>query len=110
MVLKNKASNKDEEFTNNLLTDIFTVSSKQYDSDEVAYDGLEKVIKEHEVLILSQNWTSEEKYALGSLAVAKHSVEFWRNYDFSIFSESKVGKNFYSKENACVGNRGLLLC
>lgn len=97
-VLKNKASSKDEEFTTNLLQDIYTTSAKSYSSEEEAYKALEVVIKNHEKLILSQEWTSEEKYALGAVAVAKHSVQFWKNYDFSIFSNSKLAKNYSGKE------------
>ena len=96
-VLKNKASNKDEEFTINLLEDINTTSTKSYSSEEEAYKALEEVIIKHEKLILSQEWSSEEKYALGAVAVAKHSVQFWKNYDFSIFGDSKLSKSYSAK-------------
>ncbi len=95
---KNAASNKDQEFTNNLLQDIYEVSSKGYDSEKEAYIALEEVVKKHEKLILSQEWTPEEKYALGALAVSKHSVQFWKNYDFSVFENSALSKSYSKKE------------
>lgn len=98
-VLKNKASNKDEKFTINLLEDINTTSTKSYSSEEEAYKALEEVVMKHEKLILSQEWSSEEKYALGAVAVAKHSVQFWKNYDFSVFSNSKIARKHSSKND-----------
>ncbi|WP_035664061.1 hypothetical protein, partial [Flavobacterium sp. ACAM 123] len=98
-VLKNKASNKDEEFTINLLEDINTTSTRSYSSEEEAYKTLEEVIIKHEKLILSQEWSSEEKYALGAVSVAKHSVQFWKNYDFSIFGDSKLSKSYSAKSD-----------
>ena len=40
-------------------------------------------------MILSQNWEENEGYALVAVSIAKHSLIFWRNYDFSIFSDPK---------------------
>ena len=49
-------------------------------------------------MILSEEWNSNETYALGALAVAKHSVQFWKNYDFSVFENSKLAKASRKKE------------
>lgn len=95
---KNATSNKEQEFTNNLLQDIYEVSSKGYNSEEEAYIALEEVVKKHEKLILSEEWSSEETYALGALAVSKHSVQFWKNYDFSVFENSELSKSSKIKE------------
>lgn len=86
-VLNSKATQKDKEFTMNLLTDVYNVINNATD-DVNAYIELEKVIIKHENLILSENWSSNEDYALGALAIAKHSSEFWKNYDLSKISSS----------------------
>lgn len=86
--LESKASDKDGRFTNNLLQDVYETSFKQYKSKKEAYAALEKVIQKHEELILAEDWKSNEKYALGTLAVAKHSTQFWKNYDFSEFRKN----------------------
>ena len=78
----NNASQKDIEYTMNLLNDVFS-SIKSATDDEAAYIALANTIQQHENLILSQEWEPSEEYALGALAVAKHSMNFWKNYDFS---------------------------
>jgi hypothetical protein len=104
-VLKNKATPKDAEFTSNLLDDIYTASAMQYSSKKEAYEALEKVINKHEKLILSQKWKSEENYALGALAIGKHSTQFWKNYDFSVFkNNSKSVKSDKSSQAKQQGN------
>jgi len=85
IVLSEKASEKDKKFTKDLLKDVFN-TIKSASDDESAYKALEKVISRHETLILSEKWNSNERFALGALAVAKHSTQFWKNYDFSVFS------------------------
>ena len=95
--LENKTSNKDQLFTTNLLQDIYETSSKEYSSEEEAYIALEEVVQEHEKLILGENWNSDETYALGALAIAKHSVQFWKNYDFSVFENSGLAKSYRKK-------------
>ncbi len=87
---ESKISEKDKEFTTNLLIDIASVVKKEYDSDKEAYDALREVINTHEKLILSQNWLPEETSALGTLAIAKYSAVFWENYDFSIYEKHKA--------------------
>lgn len=81
-VLENNASLKDKEFTLNLLNDIFQTTNNITDN-ELALIELEQVILRHEELILSEEWQENEDYALGALAVAKHSLIFWRDYDFT---------------------------
>jgi hypothetical protein len=88
-VLNEKATSKDRQYTMNLLHDVYNAINKAGD-DLSAYKELEKVIVYHENLILTERWESNEDYALGALAVAKYSTEFWKNYDFSKFS----GNNF----------------
>lgn len=89
-VLNERATAKDKEYTMNLLNDVYKAINNSPD-DQKAYEELEKVIIRHENLILTQNWDSNEDYALGALAVAKYSTEFWKNYDFSKFSQNNSG-------------------
>uniref|UniRef100_UPI0040479DDD hypothetical protein n=1 Tax=Polaribacter sp. TaxID=1920175 RepID=UPI0040479DDD len=96
--LKNKASIKDEEFTKNLLEDIFRVTAKKYSNKKEAYEAIEKVINKHEKIILSHNWNPEEKYALGGIAIVKHSAQFWKNYEFKKNSP-KLAKSNNLDEN-----------
>ena len=96
--LQSKASKKDEEYTNNLLNDIYEVSAKEYNSKEESFSALTKVIEKHEKLILSENWSSDENYALGAIAIAKYSTQFWENYDFSIFENSKIANKSSRKK------------
>ncbi len=95
--LKEKATIKDEKFTMALLQDIFEVSSKKYNSKQESFNALEKIIKKHENLILSQDWKKEETYALGALAIAKYSTQFWKNYDFSL-SKNSIFPNYYKNK------------
>ena len=44
---ENIATDKDQQFTNNLLQDIYVTSSKEYNSEEEAYLALEKVVNKH---------------------------------------------------------------
>ncbi|CEN52460.1 hypothetical protein [Capnocytophaga canis] len=83
-VLNSKATKKDKEFTMNLLKDVYSTIDNAV-NDEEAYRELEKVIAKHENLILSQDWKTNEDYALGAIAVAKYSSQFWKDYDFSKF-------------------------
>lgn len=89
-VLNERATAKDKEYTMNLLNDVYKAINNSPD-DQKAYEELEKVIIRHENLILTQNWDSNEDYALGALAVAKYSTEFQKNYDFSKFSQNNSG-------------------
>lgn len=89
-VLNEKATSKDKQYTMNLLHDVYNIINKATD-DQSAYKELEKVIVYHENLILTEKWEPNEDYALGALAVAKYSTEFWKNYDFSKFSRNNFG-------------------
>lgn len=89
-VLDEKATAKDKEYTMNLLHDVYNAINNSLD-DESAYKELENVIMIHENKILTQNWNSNEDFALGALAVAKYSAEFWKNYDFSKFNQNNFG-------------------
>ena len=84
-VLNTRASAKDREYTMNLLNDLFNAAQNATTNTE-AFDAIKAVVTVHEERILSQEWRSDEEYALGALAVAKYSAEFWQNYDFSPFT------------------------
>ena len=101
-VLVNKATNKDKEFTIKLLNDIYTTTKEATYYGSV-YSDLEEVISRHEVLILSENWSSNEDFALGALAVAKYSLLFWENYDFSVFPNSNIYRAPNTRNSIIVG-------
>ncbi len=88
-ILNSKATQKDKEYTMNLLTDVYNAVNNAT-SDEIAYNELDKIIIKHENLILSQGWSSNEDNALGALAIAKYSAEFWKSYDFSKFNQGNT--------------------
>lgn len=98
-VLNEHASEHDRTFTMNLLNDVY---SKVYNSrdDKEAFANLESVISYHERVILSEKWNSDENYALGTLAVIKHSTNFWKSYNFSTFSNVKAPN---ARNSAVVG-------
>lgn len=84
-VLRDTATDRDREFTMNLLNDLYNaINSAQTDAE--AFNNIGDVVTRHESLILSQNWSAGEEYALGAVAVAKYSAEFWKNYDFSRYN------------------------
>lgn len=91
-VLNSKATLKDKEYTMNLLKDVYDAINNST-NDEEAYIELTKVIVKHENLILSENWKSDEDNALGALAVAKYSSEFWKNYDITKITISNGALN-----------------
>ncbi len=81
-VLADSASRKDSLYTMNLLNALFNVSIVASTADE-GFAMLDSVISEHEVLILNETWKDHETFALGTLAVAKYSNEFWSNHPIS---------------------------
>lgn len=81
-VLSDSASQKDALYTMNLLNDLFSVSTVASSRAE-AFEMLDSVILEHEVIILNETWENHETYALGALAVAKYSNKFWKNHTLS---------------------------
>jgi hypothetical protein len=91
-VLIENASIKDKEYTMNLLNDVYNALAT-FDNDQEAYIELDRIIIKHENLILTQNWNSNETYALGALAIAKYSKDFWMNYDLSKLSLINNGAN-----------------
>lgn len=104
-ILNTKATQKDKEFTMNLLIDVYNAINNAT-SDEIAYNELDKIITKHENLILSQEWSSNEDNALGALAITKYSAEFWKNYDFSKFNQSNTnlaGRARNSRSSVIVG-------
>lgn len=74
-VLNTRATIKDRDFTMNLLIEIFNAAQQATTNDE-AYIALEDVVSRHERLILAETWQDDERYALGALAVAKHSTQY----------------------------------
>jgi len=88
---KSKSTSKDKEFTTDLLNDIFEVLENS-NSDDEALINLELVISKNENLILSQEWAENETYALGAIAVAKHSLIFWKDFDFTSIEIQTNGK------------------
>jgi|SRR5690554_71478 len=88
-VLESNATIKDKDFALNLLNDIFETTN-DYTDDELAFIELENVITQHENLILSQDWEENERFALSALAIAKHSLIFWRDYDITKFSSNQT--------------------
>ncbi|MGH1386316.1 hypothetical protein [Kordia sp.] len=83
-VLNDTATSRDREFTMNLLNDLFNAANNARDNSD-AFNTMREVVLHHEALILAQDWGADERYALGAVAVAKHSRDFWENYDFSVF-------------------------
>jgi len=77
-ILLKKATIKDRYYTLNLLIDIKDTYDN-YTGEEFFNIALTKIIN-HETLILAENWNENEKAALVTVAVAKHSCEFWANY------------------------------
>lgn len=77
--LNKNATTKDKEFTQNLLTDIFN-----FDENNSRFNSLSQLINHHEQLILAEEWDENETYALGAVAVAKHSNNFWSNYPLTV--------------------------
>ncbi len=86
------ATPRDREITMTLLREIHDAITNAVD-DQTAYEELEKVISKNEEIILSQNWKEGENNALGAIAIAKYSTQFWKNYDFSVFSKGGKPKN-----------------
>lgn len=100
-VLNQRATNRDRQYTLNLLNDIF-IAAATATSDADAFQALRAVIRQHESLILSQNWGANEDYALGALAVAKYSTIFWENYDFSVFNSNDASENDISPRSGLI--------
>ncbi len=88
-VLEEQASTKDKNYTIHLLSDLLNAVQNPTD-DQTSMDNIGNIIAEHEALILSQTWTDDETFALGALAVVKHSHQLWSNYDWSIFDNNVV--------------------
>lgn len=84
-VLNDRATSRDREYTLNLLHDLFNAANNAATNAEI-FDAIKAVVTAHEQRILSQHWNDNEEYALGALAVAKYSAEFWKNYDFAVFT------------------------
>ena len=89
-MIEEKLTEKDKKFTKNLLLALAEVSDKEYKSEEEAFFELKKVVDEQEKIIISQKWLSNEKSALGALAIAKYSTMFWEKYDFSIYQKKNT--------------------
>lgn len=77
-VLKNHVTTKDSLYTINLMNDIKDIILQGTTND--VFDELETAINLHESLILAQSWDSSEVFALGAIAVAKHSTQFWKDF------------------------------
>jgi hypothetical protein len=90
-VLNDRATSRDNMFTMNLLNDIVNAANNTRDNSE-AFNAIREVVLHHEALILAQDWGEDERYALGAVAVAKYSRDFWENYDFSVFTNSAQGR------------------
>lgn len=86
-VLNSKATTRDRDFTMNLLIELFSAAQQATSNDE-AYRAIEEVVNRHERLILAVDWGDKEDYALGAIAVAKYSAQYWKNYDFSVYARS----------------------
>lgn len=78
------ATQKDKLYATNLLNDVFDAINNT-ENDTEAFSQLDQIIARHETIILSEKWNDNEQYALGALAVAKYSTEYWRNYNFAPF-------------------------
>lgn len=103
-ILKKNTTSKDAEYTINFLEEIYSVASKNYSNKQETFEVINRVVKKHEDLILSETWLPEETYALGSLAIGKHSSEFWSNYDFSLYSSKSIYNKSSFKLNAGPGD------
>jgi hypothetical protein len=77
VVLSNQTTEKDKEFTMNLLNDIL-----YYDNSNSKFKSLQDLIAYHESIILNESWKENETSALGAVAIAKHSNIFWTNSNF----------------------------
>ncbi len=97
-VLKKNTTSKDAEYTINFLEEIYTVASKNLSTKQETFDEINKVVKKHENLILSESWLPQETYALGSLAIGKYSSEFWNNYDYSHYANKSNNKTSLKKK------------
>lgn len=75
-VIEEKLTEKDKKFIKNLLLALAEVSDQEYKSEEETFFELKKVVDEQEKIILSHKWLSNEKSALGALAIAKYSTIF----------------------------------
>lgn len=89
-VLDSLATEKDKDFTLNLLNEIY-FAIYNTPNQSMIYLELERVVAKHEGIILSQNWNPNETFALGALAIAKYSTQFWKNYDFSRITHNSSG-------------------
>ncbi len=78
-ILSLHATLKDYNYTMDFLNDI----SELLDSPDSTLDVLvemQSIVASHEQAILSESWGSNETFALGTIAVAKHTCQFWIDY------------------------------
>lgn len=76
------ATYQDSMYCMNFLNDFKTLINSTSNN---SLDDLYQLIILHENSILNQSWDSTETYALGMIAVAKHSCLFWNDY-FPLFT------------------------
>lgn len=107
-IMKNKAfdaldldATTDEKlFTKNLINDMIFVIENS-DPEDIFID-MNNVINQHEQRILTHSWNTNEDYALGTISVAKHSLQFWENYymnlPYTLSLKSNNSKQHLSEE------------